>query len=577
MTKQERALEHANQVLSVLHGKTSIVDADVAESWIRSVNSHGLVPGENGEPWIIPSQEIKERQQEAEGLITIARYAMEDLYRRIKSLGYVLLLADSRGVTVDSIGDEKVDRQLRKAGLCVGANWSEELAGTNGTGACLLSGKPITVHMDDHFQLAHTQLSCTAAPIRSVRGEIIGALDMSLLTPPKEKSSQALALEILKSCVRRIEMANLFTSRKEDWILKLDGSAEFLQVDPECALSISDNGLISGVTSGVNQFISVGPSAIDCRELVGKPFDSLFNFDSEDIPCLQKAANPGEHAIETKHGNLCFADVISPRKTQTGNRSDFVPQPLAAIHGGDPLLADLAKKASRIVDKKISIILEGETGVCKEFVAVAIHNSRKKMGPFIAVNCAALPESLIESELFGYASNAFTGAASKGKRGLIESSSGGTLFLDEIGDMPLALQSRLLRVLAEQEVIAVGATQATAVDINVIAASHKPLRKLTELGQFRQDLYFRLNGIVLTIPPVRKRTDKKWLIQKVTGFAVPDGSKINLTEAASQKLLEYEWPGNIREMINVLKVCAALSDDGPIDVDDLAQQLGIHE
>ena len=577
MTKQERALEHANQVLSVIHGKTSIVDADVAESWIRSVNSHGLDPGANGEPWILPSQEVKERQQEAEDLITIARYAMEDLYRRIKSLGYVLLLADSRGVTVDSIGDEKVDRQLRKAGLCVGANWSENLAGTNGTGACLLSGKPITVHMDDHFQLAHTQLSCTAAPIRSVRGEIIGALDVSLLTPPKEKSSQALALEVLKSCVRRIEMANLFTSRKEDWILKLDGSAEFLQVDPGCALSISDNGLISGVTSDVNQFISAEPSDIDCTELVGKPFDSLFNFDLEDIPCLQKAANPGEHAIETKHGNLCFADVISPRKAHAGNRSGSVPQPLAAIHGGDPLLADLAKKASRIVDKKISIILEGETGVGKEFVAVAIHNSRKKNGPFIAVNCAALPESLIESELFGYASNAFTGADSKGKRGLIESSSGGTLFLDEIGDMPLALQSRLLRVLAEQEVMAVGATQPVAVDINVIAASHKPLKELIELGQFREDLYYRLNGIVLNIPPVRKRTDKKWLIQKVTGFAVPDGSEIRLTEAAMQKLLDYEWPGNIREMINVLKVCAALSDDAPIDVGDLAQQLGIHE
>ena len=231
----------------------------------------------------------------------------------------------------------------------------------------------------------------------------------------------------------------------------------------------------------------------------------------------------------------------------------------------------LTGKAARIVDRQISIILEGETGVGKEFVAKALHEARKKKGPFVAINCAALPESLIESELFGYAPNSFTGAHAKGKKGLIEQANGGTLFLDEIGDMPLALQARLLRVLAEREVMAVGATKAAAVDVRVISASHRNLKELVDCGQFREDLYYRLNGVVLSIPALRDRQDKSWITRQVATLVSQD-FPLKFTKEAETALWKYPWPGNIREMINVFELCVAMSDGNLVELGDLPDQ-----
>ncbi|MCB2039221.1 MAG: sigma-54 factor interaction domain-containing protein, partial [Ottowia sp.] len=176
------------------------------------------------------------------------------------------------------------------------------------------------------------------------------------------------------------------------------------------------------------------------------------------------------------------------------------------------------------------------TGVGKEYVAKALHASRKKKGPFVAINCAALPEALIESELFGYAPNSFTGANAKGKKGLIEQANGGTLFLDEIGDMPLVLQARLLRVLAEKEVMPVGSTKPVPVDIRVISASHRNLKSLVDAGQFRQDLYYRLNGVVLGIPALRDRKDKPWVIRQIAAL-VSDGTPLRFSKPAEAALL----------------------------------------
>lgn len=298
----------------------------------------------------------------------------------------------------------------------------------------------------------------------------------------------------------------------------------------------------------------------------------MFEFDFNDLPCLQGASTPGEQAMETRDGKIVFANVQAPVSSPRTQARPGVPEPLARINGGDPAMALLAQKAAKIADKQISVILEGETGVGKEFVARALHEARKKKGPFVAINCAALPEMLIESELFGYAPHAFTGANAKGKKGLIEQASGGTLFLDEIGDMPLALQARLLRVLSEREVLAVGGTRPVPVDIRVVSASHRDLKELVDSGQFRQDLYYRLNGVVLTIPPLRDREDKVWLIDRVAAMVSGD-EPLRFAPDAVAELCAYDWPGNIREMINVFELCLALGDGDVIEVSDLPDQV----
>lgn len=565
---------HVEEIVSAAEGKQTSRDPEVVQSWLRCLNDYKLDPEHKGEARILPQNVLRQHQQEAEDLMSIARFGMEDLYRRVNSMGYVLLLTDAKGVTVDFIGDEKVDRELKRAGLYIGSEWSEQNAGTCGVGACLTSGEAIVIHQTDHFDMAHTPLSCTAAPIYHSDGSLIGVLDVSLLMSPTEKYSQALTLEVVKSCVRRIELANLMNSRKLDWILRLNRTSEFLGVDPSCAISVAPDGTISGLTHGAHQLFSKsqGLQAPNAQSFMGKPFEEIFDFNFNDIPCLVNAETPGEQALELSDGQVIFADVQAPLRRERARARSVLPRPLAEIHGGDACMQTLAEKAARIVDKQISIILEGETGVGKEYVAKALHASRKKKGPFVAINCAALPEALIESELFGYAPNSFTGANAKGKKGLIEQANGGTLFLDEIGDMPLVLQARLLRVLAEKEVMPVGATKPVPVDIRVISASHRKLKSLVDAGQFRQDLYYRLNGVVLGIPALRDRTDKPWVIRQIAAL-VSDGSVMRFSKPAEEALLAHDWPGNIREMINVFELCLALSNDGVVGVDDLPENL----
>ena len=574
MPRNAEFKEHVREIITAAEGGKTSRDPDVVKSWLRCLNDYSLDPEHKGQARIVPENVLREHQQDAEELLSIARFGMEDLYRRVNSMGYVLLLTDSQGVTVDFIGDEKVDRELKRAGLYIGSDWNEEHAGTCGVGAALTSGEPIVIHQSDHFDMAHTHLSCTAAPIYDPVGALIGVLDVSLLMSPAEKYSQALTLEVMKSCVRRIELANLISSRKSDVIVRLNATAEFLGVDPNCAISIAGDGKISGLTHGAQKlfFKTLGAEWKKGSTLVGQPFEDLFNFDFNDLPCLIGASTPGEQALETVDGDILFADVKPPVRPARAATSKALPKARNKIHGGDSTMESLVSKAMRVVDKRISIILEGETGVGKEFVARALHESRKKKGPFIAISCAALPEALIESELFGYAPNSFTGAHAKGKKGLIEQANGGTLFLDEIGDMPLALQARLLRVLAEREVMAVGATKPVPVDINVISASHRSLKELVEAGQFRQDLFYRLNGFVLAIPAVKERQDKSWLIRQIASL-VSKEKPIQFSSQAEFALCNYGWPGNIREMINVFKLCLALSDGNVIDIEDLPDQI----
>ncbi|MTH34416.1 GAF domain-containing protein [Paracoccus limosus] len=553
---------HVLEIFRAAEGELTRRDADVLESWRRCVNQHKLDPTRHMGPRILTQQELRSHLQESEELLGMARHGMEDLYRRVNAMGYVLLLSNARGVTVDAIGDAELDRDLRHAGLIAGSEWGEQHVGTNGVGACLASGQAITVHRSDHFDVALTPLSCTAVPIHDTRGRLMGVLDLSHLQAPADKMSQALTLEVMKSCARRIEMANLVRNHREDWILRLNPSPEFLDVDPMAAVAVGGDGRITGVTHNAHDLLD--------QNLVGRRFDEIFAYNPEDLPVLSRALAPVEGVLEMQAGGMIFARAVPPAKAARMVAGVALPAPLQSIHGGDPAMARLAERAAKVVDRKISVILRGETGTGKEFIARAMHQSSRRRGPFVAINCAALPESLIESELFGYAPNAFTGAHARGKKGLIREAHGGTLFLDEIGDMPLGLQARLLRVLSEHEVLPVGAARAEPVDIRIISASHRDLPGLVAEGGFRQDLYYRLNGLVLDVPPVRARADLAWLIERIAGATE---GKVAFTAKARQLLLAHDWPGNVREIINTCELCAALCDGVPAGPEDLPAQI----
>ncbi|MEJ1161485.1 sigma-54-dependent Fis family transcriptional regulator [Prosthecomicrobium sp. N25] len=573
------AKAHVQEIERVARGDSSTRDAAVLQSWLRCLNDYRLDPAKAQEAYIVPQTQLKEHREQAQELIRIGRSAIEGLFRHVMDQHYVLLLSDARGVTVDFMGDPTFDNQLRKAGLYLGSEWSESRAGTCAVGASIVSGEPVVIHQDDHFDTCHIGLTCTAAPIFDTFGDLTAVLDISQLRSPTAKASQHLALHLVSETARRIELANLMARTRHDWILRLSRSPDFLDVDPEAAVSVDASGRISGMTHGGFRALSriLGSAAGGTRGLIGQPISRFLDLEVDELPRLMRGRPNGERVVRTRGAAALFASAVAPVQSfrggpATGSR---VPRALRDLGFGDAAIEAVQVKASRLAGRDIPILIQGETGTGKEFLARAIHDSQPNPGRFVAVNCAAIPESLIESELFGYAPGAFTGASPRGKTGLIEAADGGTLFLDEIGDMPLGLQARLLRVLAEGEVTPVGAHRPKPVRFRLISASHHALDRLVATGAFRQDLFFRLNAATLKLPPLRERSDFDALADHVLKRAAEDlGVSVRLSAEARLALRRHDWPGNLRELANALKVAAALAEGGEIRREDLPDHAG---
>ncbi|WP_176056506.1 sigma-54-dependent Fis family transcriptional regulator [Brucella intermedia] len=570
-------LSHIKEIERVAMGGATDRDQPVIQSWLRCLNEYRLNPARTQQAYIVPDTLLKEHREQSEELIRIGRSGLEALFRQVVDQGYVLLLSDARGVTVEFMGDPTVDNQLRKAGLYLGSEWSEDRAGTCAVGACMVSGQPVIIHQDDHFDASHISLTCTAAPIFDTFGDLSAVLDISQLRSPTAKASQQLALHLVTSTARRIELANLMTRAREDWVLRLARLPDFLDVDPDAAITIDGSGTITGMTHGGFGAVARGMnlSTISTRDFIGKPISSIFDIDIDQLPALMRGRPNGERLLRARNGLALFASAIAPVSSFRAPATSIsvrLPAALRQLSFGDRAMEALQARAAKLADRHIPILIKGETGSGKEYLARAIHDSNAKPGPFIAVNCAAIPEQLIESELFGYVPGAFTGAMQKGKTGLIEAANGGTLFLDEIGDMPLALQSRLLRVLSESEIQPVGALKPKPVKFRLLSASHRDLAALAAEGRFREDLLYRLNAATLTLPTLRQRQDFDNLVDHLLRrIGEEEGETITLDRAARKVLAGYGWPGNLRELDNTLRVAAAIATDATITIDCLPE------
>ncbi|WP_085033011.1 sigma-54-dependent Fis family transcriptional regulator [Ensifer aridi] len=569
--------DHIREIERVGRGLPVSRDDMVVKSWLRCLEHHRLDPAQTCEAYIVPEPRLKEHRQQSEDLINIARSGLEHLFRQVAGQNYVLLLSDRQGVTVEFLGDPLFDNNLRKAGLYLGSEWSEWRAGTCAVGACLETGEALTIHQTDHFDNTHTPLSCTAAPIYDARGELSAVLDISLLSSPIQKASQNLALHLVTATARRIELANLMAQAPHQWVLRFSRSPEFLDVDPEAAISIDGLGRIAGMTHGGAKILarSTGLDWRDPRQLIGEPVSRFFDMEIDDFPDLTRRRPTQERLVFARDGNALFAHAIEPhsRTRAPAVSREQIPPPLRRLGGDAPEIVSLQLKAAKLARTGLPILIQGETGTGKEHLARAIHEGSGLKGQFVAINCAAIPEQLIESELFGYLPGAFTGASAKGRKGLIEQADGGTLFLDEIGDMPLVLQSRLLRVLAEAEVLPVGASVPRPVQIRVVSASHRPLQTLVAQGAFREDLYYRLNAATLSLPALRDRPDFEWIVAQILARHSYGERELTLSPAALVALKSHDWPGNIRELDNAIAVGAALAENGVVEIGDLPDHL----
>ncbi|CAI8893653.1 sigma-54-dependent Fis family transcriptional regulator [Pseudomonas sp. IT-P291] len=553
----------------------------ITRSWKRCIQDYGLDPAKPAPPRFVPRQVLREHQDHADELINVARAGVEQLYRHIAELGYVILLTDSRGITVQFLGDPLDEAAHRKTGLYLGADWSENHAGTCAVGTCIKEQLPLTCHHHDHFSAHHIALTCTAVPIFNPHGQLLAVLDISALNSPPSKDSQQFALQLVKQYARMIEDAYFLRRYREAHILCFDRSREFVLINRQYLLAIAGDGSLLAANTAARVLLAEcglqlpeRPSALARR--IG--IQDLFDCEPEDIFSIPRASPDQVRAFRTHRQNaLFFAALMEPSRTPAApqaQRSSEERCPLDELSDDDPAMRKMLARAKRLCSEPLNVLLNGETGTGKERLARALHDSsNRRKAPFVAINCAALPESLIESELFGYQPGTFTGARSKGMRGLIQQADGGTLFLDEIGDMPLHLQTRLLRVLAEQEVMPLGSEKPIKVNIRVIAASHRDLRQLIERNEFREDLYYRLNGAILRLPALRERADKNYLIERIFRELCEQRQRpARIRGDAMSALLGYAWPGNIRELRNALQYALATAETDEITVNDLPEE-----
>ncbi|MBA1148580.1 sigma-54-dependent Fis family transcriptional regulator [Ectothiorhodospiraceae bacterium WFHF3C12] len=552
----------------------------IERSWKRCVRDHGLDPSQPRAARIVTSQTLKEHQDRADELLNVARAGVEQLYRQVAQLGYVLLLTDQRGITVQFLGEKAEKRRLRQAGLYLGADWREQHAGTCGVGTCIEEGLSLTCHQNDHFDATHIGLTCTAAPITDPSGDVLAVLDISALDSPVSRSSQTFALQLVTLYARMIEDAYFLRCYRDHHIFRCDASREFVHVNGEKMFALDDNGGIIAANTAGRTLMGQPVEAPAFAEPPAEFIQQLLDCEVADIWSITSGAEDQIRAFRTRDSNgILFGTVIEPKRplrrggAQQQNDPEHVPA-LDALAADDPRMRKTLALAKRLRNETVNIVIVGETGTGKERLARALHDSSSRAGrAFVAVNCAAIPESLIESELFGYRPGTFTGGHSRGMQGLLQQADGGTLFLDEIGDMPLNLQTRLLRVLSEREVTPLGAKQPMGVDLRVIAATHRDINEMVGAGEFREDLYYRLNGASLRLPPLRERADRQYLIQAVFDALIREREcQVRLRADTMSALLAYHWPGNLRQLRNALAYALATTDDREIAVTDLPEE-----
>ncbi|MFW9265926.1 sigma-54-dependent Fis family transcriptional regulator [Pseudomonas sp. NR3] len=527
----------------------------ILDSWRRSMEQHHLDPGSLQGPRILSHDVLKQCRERSELFLNIASDEVARLHGRVRDADYCVLLTDAQGQTIDYRVETTLRNDCRKAGLYLGTCWSEGEEGTCGVAAVLTAKTAVTVHKRDHFRAAFIGLTCSAAPVFDPQGELLGVLDVSAVRSPDDRRSQHLIRQMVVQSAREIEQAFFMSSAQGYWVLRAHRNAGYVDSQPDLLLAWDDDGCLQALNPAARQYLMQRYGQLPRH--ISQVFDPQL---------LHRARDESLYPLDVDlHGRLS----APRRRAKPRQRVAMTPTEL------DPRLADSLNLAVRVKDRNLPVLIQGETGSGKEVFARQLHQaSQRRDRPFVALNCAAIPESLIESELFGYVAGAFTGASAKGMQGLLQQADGGTLFLDEIGDMPLALQTRLLRVLAEGEVAPLGASRRKAVDIQVICATHRDLEALVAAGEFREDLYFRLGGARFQLPPLRERTDRLALINRILEEeSALCGGAVQLSGAALECLLGYHWPGNVRQLRHVLRYACAVCEASVIQLSHLPESL----
>ncbi|WP_166360496.1 sigma 54-interacting transcriptional regulator [Pseudomonas akapageensis] len=562
---------HAQQVLTVTQGNARLQgpgsDPSIARSWLRCLEDYHLDPAMAMAPTVLEHGHILESRERLRQVLQIAGTEMNSLHQQLSGAGHAVLLTDARGIILNCVTAPTERNTFERAGLWLGADWSEAREGTNGIGTCLVERQALTIHQDEHFRGRHTGLTCSASPVFDPQGELLAVLDVSSARPEASRQSQFHTMAMVNLSAKMIESCYFLRYFENQWLLRFHLQAESLGLFSEGLLAFDGEGRICAVNQSALNLLGHVRGG-----LLGKTVETFFDCSLDDLLGRASSLVSTSWPLRTRDGRSLFASLRGqpraiPQPVQARPAATTV-RPVAGICLVDPALQSEFRRALRVFERDVPLLINGETGSGKEAFAKAVHQASGRADKaFVALNCASIPESLIESELFGYRGGTFTGARKEGMRGKLQQADGGTLLLDEIGDMPLALQTRLLRVLEDRMVVPIGG-EPQPVDVRIISATHRNLLDRVEDGSFREDLYYRLNGLEVALPALRERSDKSALLNFVLAEEAGE-HPVMLEPTARQALLDFAWPGNVRQLRNVLRTLVALSEDGRIGFEDL--------
>lgn len=529
---------------------TELMPETILRSWQRSVAKGVDADGMPSKEVMLSPIELDELTYRNRILLENSRPVMENLYEQVRDTSIMVILADKSGAILHSFGGADFFDRARRIFLLPGGLWSEEVRGTNAIGTALVDQIPVRILGGEHFATVNKSFSCCSSPIFDPFGNILGVLDVT----GDYRAYQQHTMALVRISTQMIENRMFVTGFKEDVLLHFHSRLEFIGSLNEAIAVFTMNGKLKAANSSALRHLGLD------RHCSGVDFSDLFNMQFHSL--LPRAGKVLE--FRTKKGDSVYASlkvaVLNLRRPAADKIAVCPPKiTLEALHLGDPTMQRAIERVHKVIGQDITVLLEGESGTGKELFAKAMHNSGPRSNSnFLALNCAAIPEGLIEAELFGYQDGAFTGARRGGSIGLIRQANGGTLLLDEVGDMPLSLQARLLRVLQERVVTPLGGVETYPVDIVIICATNRNLRKEVTAGRFREDLYYRINGLLVSLPRLRDRGDLLNLAYSISEEIAGSGRTVRISEKVVEIMKKHPWPGNIRQMHSVLRTAIAL-------------------
>jgi sigma-54 dependent transcriptional regulator, acetoin dehydrogenase operon transcriptional activator AcoR len=573
MRARPAAHSHADLISNLVrrHGSDLPITDVVRTSWTRCLNSYALDPQQTRRPNTVERADLQERRERLGVLLAIARIEMEALGKLIKHSEYSIMLTDRDGVILGYLGDPGFSATAKRSGFREGVVWSEREMGTNGMGTCITARRPVVIHRADHFLAQNTQLTCSAAPIFDMRGDLLAAIDIS----GASTKHQSHTLALVELAAQNVENRTLLSAARDYNLVRFHRCAEFVSTPGEGVLAFDDQGIIMGANRAALKLLGQRDHSGVC----GQRIDAMLETSLSTL--MQISGQRGFRAEALNTPRSWFATVQVPQGPQqrmqvavgvdlgAAAADDGEPArgELDCLQSSDPAMAKNVEILRRVVDRDISVLLLGETGTGKGYCARALHMaSRRARQPFVTVNCAAMSEALIESELFGHGAGSFAAAGS----GRLLQANGGTLFLDEIGDMPLALQARLLNVIEERELTPCGSDKVVSLDVRIVSATQRDPLEMIAKGRLREDLYYRLNGISVRLPALRQRKDQADLVARL--LQIEAGVPTKIEPALVERLAEHSWPGNIRQLRNVLRTMLALRSGEAITLADFKEE-----